>query len=151
MKLLFGGLISIMLLGLYVHLVYLGVQVVDCVNTAGCTRLTGEYFNDGMTQALSVVGGLVSALVIAELAVTEQGRAPLTRVLDNDAANWAVRTTAIVAIAYVVVWILAGFAALMVGLYYPHTLPALTAHGQAWLGLAVSAAYAYFGLSPKGK
>ena len=28
MKLLFGGLISIMLLGLYVHLVYLGIQVV---------------------------------------------------------------------------------------------------------------------------
>ena len=149
MKLLFGGLISIMLLGLYVHLVYLGIQVVGCATTAGCTRYTAEYFNDGMAQALSVVGGLVSALVIAELAVTAQGRAPLTRVLDDDAGHWAVRTTAIVATAYVVVWILAGFSALMAGLYHPRTLPALTSHGQAWLGLAVSAAYAYFGLSPQ--
>lgn len=150
MKLLFGGLISVILLGIYVHLVRLGMKVVDCVSTAGCTRYGADFYNDGMAQALSVIGGLVSALVIAELAVTAPGRAPVTRVLADDASNWAVRTTAFVAAFYVLVWMGAGLAAFMVGLYHPRTLPALTTHGQAWLGLAVSAAYAYFGLTPNG-
>lgn len=79
MKLLVGGLISIMLLGLYVHLVYLSIQMVDCVNTAGCTRHAIADFNDGMTQSLSAVGGLVSVLVIAELAVTAHKAAHRSR------------------------------------------------------------------------
>lgn len=148
MKLIFGGLISLILLGIYVHLVYLAIQILDCVEAEQCTRYTVDSFNDGMAQALSVVGGLVSALVIAELAVTPQGRAPLTRILDDHAGNLAVRTTAIIATCYVAVWIFAGCSAFMMGLYHPKTLPVLTYHGQGWLGLAVSAAYAYFGLSP---
>ncbi|HEY0661256.1 MAG TPA: hypothetical protein VGD21_08060 [Lysobacter sp.] len=149
MKLLFGGLISLMLLGLYVHLVYRGIEVARCPSLPGCTHYTPASFTPGMAQALSIVGGLVSALVIAELAVTAHGRAPLTRILDHrNAANWAVRTTAIVATCYVLVWIVAGFSAFITGLYHPEGLPALTAHGQGWLGLSVSAAYAYFGLSP---
>jgi hypothetical protein len=31
---------------------------------------------------------------------------------------------------------------------HPSVLPALTAVGQSWLGLAVASAYAYFGLTP---
>ncbi len=36
----------------------------------------------------------------------------------------------------------------MVGMNHPDVLPALTNVGQSWLGLAVAAAYGYFGLSP---
>ena len=101
-----------------------------------------------MAQALSVIGGLVSALVIAELAVAKPGDAPVRRTLAQDASRLAVRTVSIVAGCYVLVWMGAGLTAVMVGLYHPDRVPPLTTLGQAWLGLAVSSAYAYFGLNP---
>ncbi|QWP78415.1 hypothetical protein J5226_08495 [Lysobacter sp. K5869] len=149
MKRIFGGAISVILLGVYVHLISLAVRVALCVGKAGCTEYTAGQFNDGMAQALSVIGGLVSALVIAELALSKPGEAPGTRVLDSDASTGTVRTVAIVSVFFVLVWIGTGLTAFLVGLYHPATLPVLTTHGQAWLGLAVSAAYAYFGLQPR--
>lgn len=148
MNKIFGGLISVILLGIYVHLIYVAVDVANCVGTAGCNAYVAAYFNDGMSQALSVIGGLISALVIAELALAKPGDAPGTRVLDSGASTGAVRTVAVVSVLFVLVWIGAGLTAFLVGLYHPTALPVLTTHGQAWLGLAVSAAYAYFGLSP---
>jgi ABC-type thiamin/hydroxymethylpyrimidine transport system permease subunit len=143
MQLLFGGLISVVLLGVYVHLVRVAIKVVYCVAATGCTD-----FNEGMAQALSVIGGLVSALVIAELAITKPGEAPARRKLAKDASPLAVRTVSIVSTIYVLVWISAGLTAFLVGLYHPKEVPPLTTLGQAWLGLAVSAAYAYFGIKP---
>ncbi|MEH6422548.1 hypothetical protein, partial [Pseudomonas sp. CGJS7] len=147
----FGGLISVILLGVYVHLILVAVKVVNCAGAACAKEYPITYFNDGMAQALSVIGGLVSALVIAELALAKPGEAPAARVLAEDASVGAARTVAAVSIAFVLVWIGAGLTAFMVGLYHPGVLPVLTTHGQAWLGLAVSAAYAYFGLKPGGK
>jgi hypothetical protein len=146
MKLLFGGLISVVLLGLYLHLIHVAIKVVLCVSTDGCTAYPAPYFNEGMAQALSIIGGLVSALVIAELAITQPGQAPMARALAANVSHWAVGAVKIVSAFYVLAWIGAGFAAFYVGLYHPRTLPALTTLGQAWLGLAVSAAYAYFGI-----
>jgi hypothetical protein len=148
MHLLFGGLISVVLLGIYVHLVRVAVMVVHCVASTGCTDYPASYFNEGMAQALSVIGGLVSALVIAELAVAKPGEAPARRALAQDASIRLVRTVSIVATIYVLVWIGVGLTAFLVGLYHPKAVPALTTLGQAWLGLAVSSAYAYFGLKP---
>ena len=148
MQLLFKGLISVVLLGVYVHLVRIAIKVADCVSSAQCTEYPATYFNDGMAQALSVIGGLVSALVIAELAITKPGEAPARRQLATNASTLAVRTVSIVATFYVIIWIGAGLTAFLVGLYHPKEVPALTTLGQAWLGLTVSAAYAYFGLTP---
>jgi ferredoxin len=148
MKLMFGGLISVVLLGLYLHLIQVAIKVADCIATKGCTAYSPDYFNEGMAQALSIIGGLVSALVIAELAVTQPGQAPLARTLAADVSHWAVGAVKIVSAFYVLAWIGAGFAAFYVGLYHPKALPALTTLGQAWLGLAVSSAYAYFGIKP---
>jgi ABC-type thiamin/hydroxymethylpyrimidine transport system permease subunit len=150
MKLIFGGLISILLLGIYVHLIIVAIRVVYCVAPA-CTAFPPDYFNEGMAQALSVVGGLVSALVIAELAITKPGHAPATRALAPSSSVGAVRTVSIVSVCYVMVWLAAGMTAFFVGLYHPKSLPVLTTLGQAWLGLAVSSAYAYFGLAPNGE
>lgn len=146
MQQLFGGLVSVILLGIYVHLVRLAVKVVDCVSKAGCTEYAMTYFNEGMAQALSVVGGLVSALVVAELAMARPGEAPARHALAKDAPTWTVRVVSIISTFYVLVWIGAGLTAFLVGLYHPEAVPPLTTLGQAWLGLAVSAAYAYFGL-----
>jgi ABC-type thiamin/hydroxymethylpyrimidine transport system permease subunit len=123
--------------------------VVDCINTTGCSQYPRTYFNDGMAQALSIISGLVSALVIAELAITKPGEAPVARALAHDASALSVRILKIVTTFYVLVWILAGLWAFLAGLYHPQDLPPLTSLGQTWLGLAVAAAYAYFGLKPR--
>ena len=73
----FGGVIAVVLLGLYVYLIRFALLIVDCMNNIGCSSYTVSDFNDGMAQALSIIGGLVSALVIAELAITKPGEAPV--------------------------------------------------------------------------
>jgi len=145
MKSIFGGLISIILLGIYIHLIKVAINIVYCTEENGCPD-----FNDGMAQALSVIGGLVSALVIAELAAAQPGEPLAMRTLSVGASNKIIQITSIVAACYVLVWIVAGLTAFMVGLYHPDKVPALTTLGQSWLGLAVSSAYAYFGIKQPG-
>ena len=150
MQAIFGGVIAVVLLAIYLHLIWLGVLVVNCLTTDGCTRYSPAFFNEGMAQALSIVGGLVSALVIAELAITRPGEAPAARALDDTASQRAKLILKVVTAFYVLVWMGAGLTAFLVGLYHPKELPPLTTLGQAWLGLAVASAYAYFGLKPSG-
>lgn len=145
----FGGTIAVVLLGIYVHLLRVAYLIVDCVSTTGCTTATVNDFNDVMSQTLNVIAGLVSALVIAELAITQPGQAPVARVLADDASPRARTILKAVTVAYVLVWLIAGLVAFIKGMYHPKALPALTSVGQAWLGLAVAAAYAYFGIKPK--
>jgi hypothetical protein len=145
----FGGAIAVILLGIYLHLIRLAYLVVDCATSPGCTAYPPGYFNDGMAQALAIVGGLVSALVIAELAATRPGEAPAARALADDATGRTKLILKIVSAVYVLAWMGAGLTAFFVGLYHPKELPPLTNLGQAWLGLAVASAYAYFGIKPQ--
>lgn len=152
MKLLFGGAIAVILLILYEYAVYEALAVVMCENTSGCTRYTTDSFTQGFAHAMSLIGGLVSALVIAELAVTKPGEAPVARAIGGASAgptlSW---TLTIVTAVYLAVWVIAGLAAYVVGtMWYPGKLQPLTDLGQSWLGLAVAAAYSYFGISPVG-
>jgi hypothetical protein len=152
MKLLFGGFIAIILLILYEYSVYEGLMVVMCLNTSGCSQYTADSFTPGFSHAMSLIGGLVSALVIAELAVTKPGEAPVARAIGGASADTKLSwTLTIVTMIYLVVWVLAGLAAYVVGtMWYPGKLQPLTDLGQSWLGLAVAAAYSYFGISPAG-
>lgn len=149
MKAIFGGAIAVVLLGIYVHLLRVAYLIVDCVSTTGCTTSSAADFNDVMAQSLNVIAGLVSALVIAELAITEPGKAPVARALSDDASPMTKSILKAVTISYVLVWLVAGLFAFMKGMYHPKALPPLTSVGQSWLGLAVAAAYAYFGLKPR--
>lgn len=149
MTAMFGGIIAVVLLGLYVHLVQVAILVAGCVSTPGCAGYTAEYFNEGMAQALSVISGLISALVIAELAVTKSGDAPVARLLNKNSSAKAVRIVKIVSVFYILVWMATGLWAFIIGLYHPKGLPVLTNLGQAWFGVAVAAAYAYFGIKPQ--
>ncbi|MFZ0422526.1 MAG: hypothetical protein WAL80_06585 [Xanthobacteraceae bacterium] len=151
MKLLFGGLIAIILLGLYEYSVYEAVMVVNCIVTTGCTEYNAADFSKEFSHALNGIGGLVSALVIAELAMTEPGKAPVSRAIGSAGAysklSW---TITIVTTLYLLVWVVTGVVAYVVGtMWYPDVLHPLTDLGQSWLGLAVAAAYAYFGISPE--
>ncbi len=149
MKAIFGGVIAVVLLGIYVHLLRVAYLIVDCVSQSGCTARTAADFNDVMAQTLAVVGGLVSALVIAELAITKPGEPPVARVLAQDASPASKTVLKVVTVAYVLVWLFTGLAAFLKGMYHPKVLPPFTSVGQSWLGLAVAAAYAYFGLKPE--
>ena len=97
---------------------------------------------------MATVGGLVSALVIAELAITKPGESPAARVLNTNPSQKAMTILKITTIAYLSVWTLFGLLAFIIGyLQHPGVLQPLTDLGQSWLGLAVAAAYAYLGVN----
>ena len=146
MQSLFGGLIAVILLGVYVNLIRIAALIVDCSIRSGCDRYPVSIFNDQMAYTLSTIGGLVSALVIAELAVTKPGDPPGANLLGGSPSSIALFTIKSVSVAYLLIWIGAGFWAFMISMYHPKVVPALDDLGHAWLGLAVAAAYAYFGL-----
>jgi hypothetical protein len=127
-------------------------MVVMCISTPGCTRYTAASFTQGFSHAMSLIGGLVAALVIAELAITKPGEAPVARaVCGANAGPTLSWTLTIVTAICLLVWVIAGLAAYVVGtMWYPGTLQPLTDLGLSWLGLAVAAAYWYYGISPAG-
>ncbi|MEO8748085.1 MAG: hypothetical protein ABI379_10600 [Rhodanobacter sp.] len=141
-----GGIIAVVLLGIYVWLIVLACSIVLCRGGA-CPAPAS--FNVVQAQAMSVITGLVSALVIAELTMTKAGHAPAGHLLAADATARAKIVMCWVTSIYLLVWLLAGLAAFLIGLNHPETLPALTNVGQAWFGIAVAAAYAYLGLQPQ--
>jgi hypothetical protein len=145
-KAIFGGVLACLLLILYLYLVWAAVSVVGCDPQPVCQ----EGFNKSMASALALIGGLVSALVIAELAITKPGEAPLARALDPSASASTVNTLKFVTFGYLAIWVLAGLAAFLVGLRHPEAHQPLVDLGQSWLGLAVAAGYSYFGINPQG-
>jgi hypothetical protein len=146
MQAIFGGIIAVLLLGLYVHFIRVATLIVRCTLQTGCTRYPITMFTDQMALALSMIGGLVSALVIAELAITQPGQLPAVGAIRRDGGPAPPTLLKAISVVYILVWIAAGFWAFIQGVYHPTILPVLTNLGQAWLGLAVAAAYAYFGL-----
>lgn len=155
MKSVFGPIVAAVLLGIYCYLVWSAITIVtDCGTAAGCQPPAGEQYNDQMASSLALIGGLVSALVIAVLAATKPGEAPGLHVLSADKQQHASARTKMVLRAvtglYLTVWLIAGLSAFFVGyLWHPNILPALTDLGQGWLGIAVGAGYAYFGIDRK--
>lgn len=102
----------------------------------------------GYIYVLTTVAGLVSALVIAQLSVTKPGSTPGLGGLTPESTAGIYITNTIVAL-YLVVWVVTGLSALIVGvMIYPDNNKTISDLGTMWLGLAVSAAYAYFGISP---
>jgi len=148
MRQLFGGAVAVILLGVHVRLVRLALSIVACVSNPECTVYKAADFNGAMAQALSAIGGLIGALVIAELAVTKPGEGLAARRVSPGRSSLAGKVVNYVAFFYVLIWLGTGLWAFLVTLHHPEALPALTNFGQAWFGLAVAAAYSYFGLKP---
>jgi hypothetical protein len=144
-KLWFGAIVVIILLVLYVYTLAWAIDL----------AITGtkpvEKLPDGVSRTMATVGGLVSALVIAQLAVTDPEKPfkwPIipSRGFWGTISDWIVPVTKVF---YVLVWTVLGFAAFVVGeLWHPDKVAPLTTFAQAWLGLAVAAGYAFFGLDP---
>ena len=102
----------------------------------------------GLAFVITTVGGLVSALVIAKLTQTKAGETPRL-ILSKNAGGGAKAFSAFLVVVYLLVWLAAGLTALIVGLLrFPDLNSTLADIGTGWLGLAVVAGYAYFGLKP---
>jgi len=145
----FGGLIAVILLLLYaVTMGFLLAQVISCNGIANCAGPVP--ITSGMIFVLTTVSGLVSALVVATLAVTEPGTNPSMKWVGDDASEGKKKTVNYIVGIYLGMWVLAGLSALIVGvMIYPGASQTLSDAGTTWLGLAVAAGYAYFGIKPK--
>jgi hypothetical protein len=127
-----SGIVTVLLLGLYVYAISVLVATPDMEPTQQVGTI------------LSLVGGLVSALVVAVLAVTKPGeRLASVFVKAGDSGGGAVN---IVTWAYVFVWLGCGAVLLFCWMKTPVPAKSLSAAATSWLGLAVAAAYAYLGL-----
>lgn len=145
-KILFGGIIAVILLALYAY------SLVEAIKLALSVSPTD--LGPGLSYTLATIGALVSALVITELAITKPGDAPGVRSLlppnpnASPPSSNTTRTVGLIGMVYVFVWIGLGVSAYVIGaMLHPEKVKALTDFGQAWLGLAVAAAYAYFGIN----
>lgn len=143
-----GGAVAIVLLLLYT--IALSVIVFEAVCTAnqGCTNAIP--ITNGMIFVLTTIGGLVSALVITQLAITHPGEHPVNRFVPVGASESFKRIANQVGTLYLIVWMLAGLVAVVVGvMLYPDFNRTLNDFGTTWLGIAVVAGYSYFGIEPQ--
>lgn len=144
---LFGGTVAYILLLLYSGSVgYMIWKVKDWTAAADTSSLA---FHDGLLYVVTTIGGLVSALVVSHLAVTTPGDNPaVMRVAVRQDGTQSGAITSVVMI-YLVVWLVVGLAALIVGvLWKPTASQTLSDIGTTWLGLAVASGYAYLGIDP---
>jgi hypothetical protein len=106
-------------------------------------------FEKGVVNIVTIIGGLVSALVISSLTIAAPGDSPATTLMEQGSSEWAKQILNWMVIAYLFVWLGTGLMALVVGvMIYPNANSTLGDIGTTWLGLAVASAYAYFGLKP---
>ena len=152
----FGGLLALVLLVLYSSiLIYMLLEATHCGKAGVDACKVAIDDNQGMIYVVTTIGGLISALVITELAVTPPGENIAHRFMEPaDASNPPATGEKIVRGAittltytYLIAWVLLGLAALVIGVVmYPEASITIRAMGNTWLGLAVAAGYSYFGI-----
>jgi len=157
-RLIFLGVIATFLLGLYTYSIYHSIDVLKAINAPDCPNHDCLKLNEGIKLILSLVGGLISALVISVLAITPPNTSPSNALINSvqptnvvaaiDVSELTRTVTAIITYLYLLVWLGTGIVAVIYGfvLDYDHPVAELTAAAKSWLGLAVAAAYAFFGL-----
>jgi hypothetical protein len=153
----FGGIVAYILLVLYAGTVVYMTKSVIQHGLAGAPKdKDGKElakakleFTPGIVYVVTTVGGLVSALVIAKLAVTKPGENPTLVQTTEDISEQAKKLADFLIAGYMLVWLATGFTALLVGvMFFPNYNNTLGEIGTTWLGLAVASGYAYFGLNP---
>ena len=146
----FGGLLALALLLLYAISAWSMIIaiIVACPEASTCNGEIAAKYKDGFRYVLTTVGGLVSALVIARLSISPPGQMPNFEPVKQLSKGLQTASFILVSL-YLTVWAITGLAALIVGvMLYPNIIPTVSDLGTVWLGLAVAAGYAYFGLTP---
>jgi hypothetical protein len=95
---------------------------------------------------INLLGGLVSGVVIGNLALADRGSTPLSQV-KTLALDYGKRLMQAIVWIYIIVWLLIGFTSFYVGVIRcPDISVTLNEIGKSWLGILVGAAYAWFGI-----
>ena len=146
-KVYFGAVIVFILLALYATTLVYMIKEVREQGKADPTQ--AHEFPAGRVAVVTTIGGLVSALVVSRLAITEPGDfpriMPFTKSSDRE-QSWLVT---VLSALYLGVWLIVGLAALVVGLMmYPEVNQTVSDIGTTWLGLMVASGYAWFGIKP---
>lgn len=116
-----------------------------CRTDAACAQAFHARRSEGVNVILNLVGGLVSALVVAELAITQPGEFPSAQIVRRRSTKPGIAK--IVSTGFIVVWLLGGAVAVLMYLLYPNAIPTtLSEFAKAWLGLALASAYSYLGI-----
>ena len=145
-------IIPVILLGFYVFAIGTAVNSTFlasklCGRNAPCAIAFHSNRIEGVNLILNLVGGLVSALVIAELAVTHPGDLPSAQLLNRRMSRASKQLKVILSSAFIIVWIVCGVIAVIIYVLYPTATPAaLSEFAKAWLGLALASAYSYLGI-----
>ncbi len=145
-------IIPVILLIFYVFAIGTAIQSTllasrQCRTNAACAQAFHEKRIEGVNLILNVVGGLVSALVVAELAITRPGELPSAQILKKRESKIARQREKIISTAYILVWLVCGVTAVVMYIVYPNAIPsALSEFAKAWLGLALASAYSYLGI-----
>ena len=148
--LIFGALLACALLMIYLgSILYMTYGLWGaCYGAMTACASNSIDLSDGFQFVFTTVGGLVAALVVAQLSVTQPGDAPTIGNFKAETDTGKRRTEIVVGL-YLLVWMLCGFLALIVGvMFFNKVNSTLSDAGTSWLGMAVSAAYAYFGINP---
>lgn len=157
-RLIVGTLIAFVLLFLYAFVLIKAVGIALEAPPAGALEAPpadrpAKSLPEGASYVLQIVGGLVSAVVAAQLAVTQRGKVPDGQVfglIGEHPPRQTANIAAAIALLYLAVWFILGVVAVIMGLIEAKTpVKPLEEFAKAWLGLALAAAYAYFGIEPK--
>lgn len=146
-KQLLQGVIAWILLLVYaVTVATMLFSVWRCGTSGSCSSVA---FGAGVVTVATSIGALLSALVVATLARAIPGgdlaiAGASTASGGNAFARW-------LPWAYIAVWLAVGTAALVIGvLAFPDVNQSVSDLGTAWLGTAIAAAYAFFGIDAPG-
>lgn len=144
-KLIVGGIIAYLLLGLYTGItISVILKVIECSKDSSCTNVN---LHPGLIYVLNTVAGLVSALVVSRMTITAPGSDPAVFSNFKDGQSLLVN---IIVWCYLIIWTFTGLTTLITGvLIFPETCKTLSDLGTTWLGLAVAAGYAYFNIDPR--
>jgi hypothetical protein len=139
----FAGLIAFLLLLIYFGSIgYMIFTVVKCGGGPQCQSIE---FTSGVIYSVTLIGGLVSALVITKLAITSPGGALSMTSSEKNVEG----LEKFAAASYLIIWLITGLASFFIGeIFYPGASGTLSDIGKTWIGLAISATYSYFGVKP---
>jgi hypothetical protein len=137
-----SGIIACILLLIYV--LALGSLIIQVIKSGSEPVVPAE----NILWIINLIGGIVTGVVIANLAVTRPGETPMTQVR-NMAAAYGHSLMQTVVWIYIGVWLVSGLFTFYIGVIsHPDISGTLTEIGKAWLGILAGAAYAWFGTEP---
>jgi hypothetical protein len=151
-QLLFGGILAVMMLGLYGYSVYEAVDLarqckdVNGLDILGCTK----ELSSNLMLFFIVVGGLISATVVGILGSTNRGDLPAQKSFEKNLSGYTATIAGYMPTVFILFWVICGLYMVFYGfITFEHDpVPALTAQTKAWIGTAIGAVYAYLGITP---